>query len=91
MKEHIDENPEGLPDVLEPRRFDAHHGRPESYWIARNELVDAVKACLLPRESRRWISSDERTHEEQEQWDAYGEALDKLKAFDAANGGSPIL
>lgn len=50
-----------------------------------------MKACPLPKGDRLWVGYHERTPEEQAQWDAYGVAYDALKAFDAANGGSPIL
>jgi hypothetical protein len=80
-----------LPDALSPQRYDSHHGRPESYWTERNALVDAVKACPMPTGVRIWVGHDARTPEEQAQWEAYGRALDALKAFDAENGGAPIL
>lgn len=80
-----------LPDALSPQRFDSHHGRSESYWTERNALVEAVKACPLPIGDRRYVARDTRTSTEQAQWNAYGSALDALKAFDDANGGSPIL
>ncbi len=50
------------------------------YWVKRNELVDRVKE-KTPRSGADpdWV------------WKRYSEALNELKAFDAANGGSPVL
>lgn len=69
-----------MPDELQPRAYDSHHGRPESYWTERNALVDAVKAITPP--DLTGVG---------EAWDRYRVALAALRAFDAANGGSPIL
>ena len=67
--------------------------RSESYWAERNALVDATLA-LDPGKitGRGWDKPEsERTESERAVWDTYGAALAKLKAFDAAHGGTPIL
>lgn len=61
----------------------------KNYWETRNKLVDKVLA-LTPRDCIH-IAFAERTPEQQARVDAYGAALDELKAFDLVNGGSPIL
>jgi hypothetical protein len=64
--------------------------RDESYWTARNALVDAVHAA--GRRLRYSTDGAMRLLPGQEAEDAaYGVALDALKAFDAAHGGAPIL
>lgn len=81
-----------LPDSLSPQRYDSHHGRPESYWEERNALVDAARAVpvridgVFVYEAAGWDlpgAAEARA--------AYAKALDDLKAFDARNGGTPIL
>lgn len=80
-----------LPDAISPQAHDRNHGRSESYWSERNALVDAVKACPLPTGARLWVAHSEHTAVEQDQWIVYRAALAAVKAFDAANGGTPIL
>ena len=81
-----------LPDALSPQSYDRHHGKPESYWQERNALVDAVRSARAGAPSvyedngmalQRWHAT--------EPGKAYWAALDALKAFDARNGGTPIL
>ena len=81
-----------LPDALSPQRYDSHHGRPESYWTERNVLVDAVHACPVKIDGDSVFeapSFDKPGASEMRA--AYRAALDALKAFDARNGGAPIL
>ncbi len=63
--------------------------RTEAYLAERNALVSECR--LRGKDLRTDIGYDARTSEEQAAWDCYGEAIDALKAFDAAHGGTPIL
>jgi hypothetical protein len=69
-------------------------GRSEEYWTERNALVDSVNArqpIELIERHRVYIAVAERTAFEQGVWDDFAAALDALKAFDAAHGGTPVL
>ncbi|MEN6547590.1 MAG: hypothetical protein ABFE07_16270 [Armatimonadia bacterium] len=55
----------------------------EAYWTERNALVDSVLA-LTP-------CDEELANPQTLRAVRYCEALDNLAAFDARNGGSPVL
>jgi hypothetical protein len=74
----------------EDARMESVEWTESQYWVERNALVDAAKA-LTPSGPRAFVAFDERTPEEHEEWARYGAALDALKAFDEAHGGTPIL
>lgn len=89
MPETTDDQP--LPDALQPRPYDSHHGRPESYWQRRNALVDAVKAAGASAPDAAHNVTAFSAWLRTPAGDAYRAALQTLKEFDAGNGGSPIL
>jgi hypothetical protein len=62
--------------------------RPESYWIERNTLVDAVHAASAGCRKRTDGCGLDSTDTN---YGAYLLALDTLKAFDLAHGGAPVL
>lgn len=61
--------------------------KPESYWTERNALVTAAQAA-----GRLHVTGQAPyTEQDPDTRSAYRASLDALKAFDDANGGTPIL
>jgi hypothetical protein len=74
-----------------PLHVAAKHGMPDSYWQARNALVDAVTAIETKIGGKSvfelggWDLPGAA-----ELRDQYRRALDELRAFDAQHDGAPV-
>lgn len=89
--------PNSKPDTTTPseERDAAYWAKRDAYWTERNALIDVVRESSAALEA---ICQSDRPYEERMRtpgysgaWEAYCAADERLKAFDEANGGAPIV